>query len=100
MLKEKFKATTTEKDAATNVVYYTSRAMKLKNNNFINLISDDEKKTQKVNIAKYYNIKSVIFRVKIIFNINEVIKLVINSFNASNNNLYVTYKIMTKILMN
>ncbi len=100
MLKEKFKVTTTEKDAATNVVYYTSRAMKLKNNNFINLISDDEKKTQKVNIAKYHNIKFVIFRVKIIFNINEVIKSVINSFNALNNNLYVTYKIITKILMN
>ncbi len=100
MLKEKFKAITTEKDAATNVVYYTSRAMKLKNNNFINLISDDEKKTQKVNIIKYYNIKPVIFRVKIIFNINKVIKLVIDSFNASNNNLYVTYKIITKILMN
>ncbi len=100
MLKEKFKATTTEKDAATNVVYYTSRAMKLKNDNFINLISDDEKKTQKVNITKYYNIKSVIFRVKIIFNINEVIKLIINSFNALNDDLYVTYKIITKILMN
>ncbi len=100
MLKERFKATTTEKDAATNVMYYTSRAIKLKNNNFINFISDDEKKTQKVNIVKYYNIKSVIFRVKIIFNINEVIKLIINSFNALNNDLYVTYKIITKILMN
>ncbi len=100
MLKEKFKVITTEKDAAANVVYYTSRAMKLKNNNFINLISDDEKKTQKVNIAEYYNIKSVIFRVKIIFNINKVIKSVINSFNASNNDLYVTYKIITKILKN
>ncbi len=61
MLKEKFKAITTEKDAATNVVYHTSRAMKLKNNNFINLISDDEKKTQKVNIAEYYSIKFIIF---------------------------------------
>ncbi len=100
MLKEKFKAITTEKDAATDVMYHTSRAMKLKNNNFINFISDDEKKTQKVSIAEYYNIKSVIFRVKIIFNINEVIKLVINSFNALNNDLYVTYKIITKILMN
>ncbi len=100
MLKEKFKAITIEKDAAINVVYYTSRAIKLKNDNFINLISDDEKKTQKVSIAKYHNIKSVIFRAKIIFNINEVIKLIINSFNASNDNLYVTYKIITKILMN
>ncbi len=61
MLKEKFKAITTEKDAAINVVYYISRAMKLKNNNFINLISDDEKKTQKVSIIKYYNIKFVTF---------------------------------------
>ncbi len=100
MLKEKFKATTTEKDAAINVVYYISRAIKFKKNNFINLISDDEKKTQKVNIAEYYNIKFIIFRVKIIFNINKVIKLVINSFNASNNDLYVTYKIITKILIN
>ncbi len=61
MLKEKFKAITIEKDAATNVMYYISRAMKLKNNNFINFILNDKKKTQKVNIAKYYNIKFVIF---------------------------------------
>ncbi len=81
-------------------MYYTSRAIKLKNNNFINLILNDEKKTQKVNIVKYYNIKSVIFRVKIIFNINEIIKLVITLFNALNNNLYVTYRIITKILIN
>ncbi len=73
MLKEKFKAITTKKDAATNVMYYISRAIKLKNNNFINLISDDEKKMQKVSIAKYYSIRPVIFRVKIIFNINEII---------------------------
>ncbi len=100
MLKEKFKAITTEKDAAINVLYYTSRAMKLKNNNFINLILNDKKKTQKVNIAKYYSIKFIIFRAKIIFNINKVIKLVINSFNALNNDLYVIYKIITKILIN
>ncbi len=74
--------------------------MKLKNNNFINLILNDKKKTQKVNITEHYNIKSVIFRVKIIFNINKIIKLIINSFNASNNNLYVTYKITTEILIN
>ncbi len=61
MLKEKFKAITTEKDVATNVVYYTSRAIKFKNNNFINLILNDKKKTQKVSIAEYYNIKPVIF---------------------------------------
>ncbi len=100
MLKEKFKAITTKKDAVTNVVYYISRAIKLKNDNFINLILNDEKKTQKVSIIKYYNIKSVIFRVKIIFNINEVIKSVIDSFNALNNDLYVTYKIITKIFIN
>ncbi len=100
MLKENFKATTTEKDVAINVVYHTPRAMKLKNDKFINFISDDKKKTQKVSIAEYYNIKSVIFRIKIIFNIDEVIKSVINSFNASNNDLYVTCKIITKILMN
>ncbi len=100
MLKEKFKTITTEKDAATNVMYYTFRAIKFKNNNFINFISDNKKKTQKVSIAKYYSIKSVIFRAKIIFNINKIIKLIINSFNALNNNLYVTYKIITKILIN
>ncbi len=61
MLKEKFKAITTEKDAATNVVYYISRAMKLKNENFIILILNDKKKTQKVSITEYYNIKPVIF---------------------------------------
>ncbi len=61
IFKEKFKAITTEKEVAINVVYHTSRAMKLKNNNFINFISDDKKKTQKVNIAEYYSIKSVIF---------------------------------------
>ncbi len=61
MLKEKFKAITTEKDVATNVMYYTSRAMKLKNNNFIHFILNDKKKTQKISIAKYYSIKPVIF---------------------------------------
>ncbi len=45
MLKEKFKAITIEKDAAINVVYYKSRAIKFKNNNFINLILNDKKKT-------------------------------------------------------
>ncbi len=45
MLKEKFKAITTEKDVTTNVVYYISRAIKFKNNNFINLILNDKKKT-------------------------------------------------------
>ncbi len=47
MLKEKFKAITTEKDAAINVVYYISRAMKFKNNNFINLILNNKKRRRK-----------------------------------------------------
>jgi len=42
-------------------MYYIFRAIKFKNNNFINFILNDKKKTQKVNIAKYHNIKSVIF---------------------------------------
>ncbi len=100
MFKKKFKAITIEKDVTTNVMYYISRAMKFKNNNFINFILNDKKKTQKINIAKYYSMKSVIFRVKIIFNINKVIKLIINSFNALNNDVYVIYKIIIKILMN
>ncbi len=45
MLKEKFKAITTEKNITTNVMYYISRVMKLKNNNFNNLILNDKKKT-------------------------------------------------------
>jgi hypothetical protein len=61
MLKEKFKATMIDKDAATDVMYHTSRAMKLENDNFTLLISDDEKKTQKADLIEHQNIKSVIF---------------------------------------
>jgi hypothetical protein len=46
MLKEKFKATTTDKDAAVDVMYHTSQTIKLENDNFTFLISDDKKKTQ------------------------------------------------------
>jgi hypothetical protein len=61
MLKEKFKATTTDKDAATDIMYHTFQAMKLENDNFILLISDDEKKMQKTDLAKHQSIKSIIF---------------------------------------
>ncbi len=47
MLKEKFKAITIKKDVATNVMYYISRAIKFKNNNFINLILNDKKRRRK-----------------------------------------------------
>jgi len=61
MLKEKFKATMTDKDAVTDVMYHTSRAMKLENENFTLLISDDKKKMQKANLTEHQSIKSVIF---------------------------------------
>ena len=100
MLKEKSKATTTDKDAATDVMYHTSQVMKLENDNFTLLISDDEKKTQKADLAEHQSIKSVIFWVKIVFVINEVIESAIDSFNSLNESLYITCKIVTKILMN
>jgi hypothetical protein len=100
ILKEKFKATTTDKDAVTDIMYHTSQAMKLENDNFILLISDDERKMQKADLVEHQNIKSVIFQVKIVFKINEVIELIIDSFNFLNENLYVICKIVTKILMN
>jgi hypothetical protein len=61
MLKEKFKATTIDKNATIDIMYHTSQAMKLENDNFTLLISDDEKKMQKANLAEHQNIKSVIF---------------------------------------
>jgi hypothetical protein len=61
MLKEKFKVTMTDKDAATDIMYHTFQAMKLENKNFTFLISDDEKKMQKADLAEHQNIKSVIF---------------------------------------
>jgi hypothetical protein len=53
MLKEKFKVTMTDKDAATDVMYHTSQAMKLENDNFTFLISDDERKMQKADLAEH-----------------------------------------------
>ncbi len=100
MFKEKFKATSTDKDAATDIMYYTSQAMKLENNNFIILISDNEKMMQKTNLAEHQSIKSVIFQTKIIFKINEIVELAIDAFDSLNKSLYITCKIVTKILMN
>ncbi len=61
MFKKKFKATSTDKDAATNVMYHTSQAMKLENDNCTIFISDNEKMMQKADLAKHQSIKSVIF---------------------------------------
>ncbi len=56
MFKENFKATLTDKDAATNVMYHTSQAMKLENDNCTILISDDEKMMQKADLAEHQSI--------------------------------------------
>jgi len=61
MFKEKFKATLTDKDAATDVMYYTSQAMKLENDNFTTFILNDEKMMQKANLTEHQNIRFVIF---------------------------------------
>jgi hypothetical protein len=61
MLKEKFKVTMTDKDAVTDIMYYTSQMMKLENNNFTLFISNDERKMQKADLAEHQNIKFVIF---------------------------------------
>jgi len=74
--------------------------MKLENDNCIILISDDEKMTQKANLAEHQSIKSVIFQIKIIFKINKVIKSTIDAFDFLNENFYITCKIVMKILMN
>ena len=100
MFKEKFKVTSINKDAATDIMYHTSQAMKLENDNFITFILNDEKMMQKANLAEHQNIRFVIFWVKIIFEINEVIKSVIDAFNSLNESFYITCKIVTKILMN
>ncbi len=100
MFKEKFKVTSIDKDAATDVMYHTSWVMKLENNNFTILILNDEKMMQKADLAEHQSIKSVIFWAKIIFEINEVVESVIDAFNSLNENLYVTCKIVTKILIN
>ncbi len=100
MFKEKFKVTLIDKDAVTDIIYHTSQAMKLENDNCTILISDDEKMTQKADLAEHQSIKSVIFQVKIVFEIDEVIKSAIDAFNSLNESLYVTCKIVMKILMN
>jgi len=74
--------------------------MKLENDNFTILISNDEKMMQKANLAEHQSIKFVIFQAKIIFEINEVVESAIDAFNSLNESLYITCKIVTKILMN
>jgi len=100
MLKEKFKVTITDKNVMIDIMYHTSQVMKLENDNFIFFILDDEKKMQKVDLTEHQSIKSVIFQVKIIFEINEVIESAIDSFNFLNESLYIICKIVMKILMN
>ena len=100
MFKEKFKVTSTNKDAVTDIMYHTSQAMKLENDNCTILISNNEKMMQKSDLTEHQSIRSVIFQVKIIFEINEVIKSASDAFNSLNKNLYITYKIVMKILMN
>ncbi len=100
MFKEKFKATSIDKDAVTNIMYHTSQAMKLENDNFTIFILNDEKMMQKADLTEHQSIRSVIFQTKIIFEINEVVESAIDAFNSLNENLYVTYKIVMKILMN
>jgi hypothetical protein len=53
MLKEKFKAATTDKDAMIDIMYHTSQVIKLENNNFTLFISNDERKMQKVDLVEY-----------------------------------------------
>jgi len=84
----------------TDVMYHTSQAMKLENDNFTTFISNDEKIMQKADLAEHQNIRSVIFWAKIIFEINEVVESAIDAFDSLNESLYVTCKIVTKILMN
>ena len=100
MFKEKFKAISTDKDAATDIMYYTSQIMKLKNDNFTIFILKNEKMMQKADLAEHQSIKFVIFQVKIIFEINKVVESAIDAFDSLNESLYVTCKIVTKILMN
>ncbi len=53
MFKEKFKATLIDKDAVTDIMYHTSQAMKLENDNFTIFILNDEKMMQKANLAEH-----------------------------------------------
>jgi len=61
MFKEKFKVTLIDKDAVTDVMYHTSQAMKLENNNFTIFILNNEKMMQKVDLAEHQSIRFVIF---------------------------------------
>ncbi len=74
--------------------------MKLENDNFTTFILNDEKMMQKADLTEHQSIKSVIFQAKIIFEINKVVESAIDAFNSLNENLYITCKIVTKILMN
>ena len=74
--------------------------MKLENDNFTTFILNDKKMMQKADLAEHQSIKSVIFQAKIIFEIDKVVESAIDAFNSLNENLYVTCKIVTKILMN
>jgi len=74
--------------------------MKLENDNFTIFILNDEKMMQKADLIEHQSIKSIIFQAKIIFEINEVVESAIDAFNSLNENLYVTCKIVMKILMN
>jgi len=84
----------------TDVMYHTSWAIKLENDNFTIFILNDEKMMQKADLTEHQSIKSVIFQAKIIFEIDEVVESAIDTFNSSNESLYVTCKIVMKILMN
>ncbi len=84
----------------TDVMYYTSWVIKFKNDNFTIFILNNEKMMQKADLAEHQNIRSVIFQAKIIFEINEVVESAIDAFNFLNESLYITCKIVMKILMN
>ena len=74
--------------------------MKLENDNFTTFILNDEKMMQKADLAEHQSIRSVIFWAKIFFEIDKVVKLAIDAFNSLNESLYITCKIVMKILMN
>jgi len=53
IFKEKFKATSINKDAVTDVIYHTSQVIKLENDNFTTFILNDEKMMQKADLAEH-----------------------------------------------
>ncbi len=53
IFKEKFKVTSTDKDAATDIMYHTFQAMKLENDNFTTFILNDEKMMQKADLTEH-----------------------------------------------